>query len=441
VRRLRPGAWLGPRGIVLLVVAALVADVGARLQPWPLVVLVLGSLVGLAFVLDAAAGAAAFGVTRSVPTRIILAQRAALRYTVENRARVALRFGIVEAPAARLAFAPVGVGGRVAARSRTEVELPFVPRERGRTQLSATYAWYETAAGLVRYRVGKDDPHPLRVLPDLGAIDASSDLALRTRLIEHGLRRMRRRGIGSEPAGLREYAPGDPFRAIDWKATARRQRVMVIEREIERSQHLAIVLDAGRLMAARIDDRRKLDFAVAAGLALATLARLAGDRVALHAFAGRTLAAVPPGSGPAHAAVIVDALTELQPQLEESDYERAVLELRARQTKRSLIVVFTDLFDPIASSALLAALGVLTRHHLVVLALMNDAAIAGALATEPRDAADAYRASVAARLAAERDRAVAQLRARGLLVVDVPAARLSLATLDAYVELKTRAAL
>jgi uncharacterized protein (DUF58 family) len=69
---------------------------------------------------------------------------------------------------------------------------------------------------------------------------------------------------------------------------------------------------------------------------------------------------------------------------------------------------------------------------------MNDAAIGAALRRVPQDADDAYRAAVAATLSEERARAVATLRDRGILVVDVPAAELSIALLDAYVDIKTR---
>jgi uncharacterized protein (DUF58 family) len=112
--------------------------------------------------------------------------------------------------------------------------------------------------------------------------------------------------------------------------------------------------------------------------------------------------------------------------------------LRRTYRKRSLIVVFTDLFDPVASGSVLAALGLLVRRHLVLVALMNDAALVDALAAEPRDVATAYRAALATSLSAERERAVAGLRARGMLVVDVPARDLRVATLDAYLEVKTR---
>ena len=213
---------------------------------------------------------------------------------------------------------------------------------------------------------------------------------------------------------------------------------MVAQYEVERSQSVVVAIDCGRLMAARLGDRRKLDYAVGAALGIAGLARRAGDRVGVHAFANATLATVKPGSGAAQAAAIVAALADIEPQLDEPDYERAALELRRAYRKRSLIVVFTDLFDPVASGSVLASLALLTRHHLVLVALMNDAALHDALAAEPRDVSSAYRAALATSLAAERARAVAALHAGGMLVVDVPARDLRLATLDAYLEIKTR---
>jgi uncharacterized protein (DUF58 family) len=278
---------------------------------------------------------------------------------------------------------------------------------------------------------------PIRVLPDLGALERG-DLAARVRAVDAGLRRLRRRGAGTEFESLREYAAGDAFRDIDWKATARRGSVMVAQHEVERSRHVIVAIDAGRLMAARLGDRRKLDYAVSAALGLAGLARRAADRVGIHAFAGTTLAAVPPASGAAHATAILEALADIEPQPAESDYERAALEIRRTVRKRSLIVVFTDLFDPVESSRLLGALAVLVRRHVVLVALMNDGAISDALAARPRDVSGAYRAAIATALLGERARSVAALRATGMLVVDVPARDLALATLDAYLMVKTR---
>ena len=98
---------------------------------------------------------------------------------------------------AKLAIASAGVSAVVAPRSRLRVEIGFVPRERGRTALADSYAWYETLPGLVRHRVRLPGARPIRVLPDLAALERSDDLALRARSIEVGLRRLRRRGAGT----------------------------------------------------------------------------------------------------------------------------------------------------------------------------------------------------------------------------------------------------
>jgi uncharacterized protein (DUF58 family) len=438
VTRVRPGAWLGPRGIAVALALSLAAGLLARTYAWTAVVAGLLTAFAVACAFDWRASSGALRWRRIAPERYALARADAFRYEIENRATVPLRVGIVEAPVAKLAIALAGAELTVPPRSRRDAAVGFVPRERGRTALGDSYAWYESSFGLIRHRVRLAGAVPIRVLPDLGPLESSDDLALRARLIDAGLRRIRRRGAGTEFESLREYSTGDAFRDVDWKATARRGRVMIAQHEVERSQQVIVAIDAGRLMAARLGDRRKLDYAVSAALGVAALARRAADRVGVHAFASRTLAAVAPASGNVQAAAIVEALADIEPQHEESDYERAALALRKTYRKRSLIVVFTDLFDPVASATVLAALALLVRTHLVLVALMNDAAIAGALAAEPRDAGTAYRAAVATALAAERARAVSKLRATGMLVVDVPARELRLALLDAYLDIKTR---
>jgi uncharacterized protein (DUF58 family) len=361
-----------------------------------------------------------------------------LRYEIANRTSGERRIAIVEAPAARLAIDLAEARAVLPPRTRAAVTIGVVPRERGRTALRSYHARILSRLGIVELRRTFRVAVALRVMPDLSALDRSGDLVARTKLIESGLRRLRRRGIGGEFESLREYTTDDPFRAIDWKATARRGKAMVAQYEVERAQQIVVAIDAGRLMSARLGDRRKLDYAVGAALAIAAIARLAADRVGVVAFAANVLARVSAGTGAQHSAQLTDVLSDLEPRFEEADYERAFLDIERTLRRRSLVVLFTDLFDPVASSAVLGAAKLLTARHLVLVVLMNDAAIADALRRTPADAEDAYRAAVAATLSAERARAVATLRNRGILVVDVPAAELSIALLDAYVDIKTR---
>jgi uncharacterized protein (DUF58 family) len=375
---------------------------------------------------------------RIVPPRFSLARHDVLRYEITNRTPTARLVSLVEAPAERLAIELAEAHAAVPAGSRATVTLDVVPRERGRTQLRSYHARIRSQLGIVELRRAFREPVPVRVMPDLSALDRSGDLVARTKLIESGLRRLRRRGTGGEFASLREYTTDDAFRSIDWKASARRGKPMVAQYEVERAQQIVVAIDAGRLMSARLGDRRKLDYAVSAALAIAAMARLAADRVGVVAFAADVLARVSPGTGTPHSAQLTDLLSDLEPRFEEADYERAFLDIERSLRRRSLVVLFTDLFDPVASSAVLGAAKLLTTRHLVLVVLMNDAAIAGALRRTPHEVDEAYRAAVAATLSDERARAVAALRERGILVVDVPAAELTVALLDAYVDVKTR---
>jgi uncharacterized protein (DUF58 family) len=429
---------IAPRGVAALAGLALVAYVLARTLPWPVALAVALLAFAALVAYDAALLRGPVEIVRAVPPRLALARRDVLRYEIANRSAAERRVAIVEAPADRLAIDLDEVRAVLPPRTRATVTLGVLPRERGATALRSYHARILSRLGIVELRRTFRAPVALRVMPDLSALDRSGDIVARTKLIEAGLRRLRRRGVGGEFASLREYTTDDPFRSIDWKASARRGKPMVAQYEVERAQQVVVALDAGRLMSARLGDRRKLDYAVSAALAIAAIARLAADRVGVIAFAADVLARVAPGSGAQHSAQLTDLLSDLEPRFEEADYERAFVEIERTLRRRSLVVLFTDLFDPVASGAVLAAAKLLTARHLVLLVLMNDAAIADALRRTPRAAEDAYRAAVAATLSDERARAVAALRDRGVLVVDVPAADLTVALLDAYVEVKTR---
>ena len=397
------------------------------------------ALIGLV-IADAALGPRRrdVAVTRLPLDHIALRAPAQFRYEIVNRSRTWMKFEIVDTPVGLFDMPEEGVQGVAGAGRRANAEMLVMPRERGTVTLGDLFVSAENTIGLVRRRWIVPAPADASVFPDLSAVERYGELARRGRLVEAGFRRLRLRGSGGEFDSLREFGPGDQFRAINWKATARRGKLMVSQYDIERSQTVMLVLDAGRLMMPRIGAQRKFDYAVTAALSVASIAGLADDKVGLMAFAGDVLEHVGPRSGPRHAAALTQSVFDLQPRFEESDYAAAFTYLRLRQPKRSLIIFFTDMFDPVASATVLANVSVLTPRHLVICVLLNDEAIEHALAGIPATVEDAYRAGVAATLLAERRKAAAILSQRGVAVIDVPAAKATMALINAYIDVKTR---
>jgi uncharacterized protein (DUF58 family) len=375
-------------------------------------------------------------VRRELPSHFTLGRPAMLRYAVENRGEHAVHVGIVPAPQRTLQFDATDATATVPRRFAGTIEVPALPVSRGSDAFAAIYLWYESDLGFVRRRVISQGVQRFRVYPDLSAVERYGSLQTRNRLIESGLRRIRMRGTGTEFESLREYADGDAFRTIDWKATARRGKLMVAQQEVERSQDVMLLVDCGRLMTPRIGKWRKLDYAVTAALSLARIASLASDRVGVVAFARRILIARAPRRAAAAIGALADALCDVEPRFEESDYARAFAYLRSHLHRRSFVVMLTDVIDPVAQSMILAELGTLAKRHVVLCIFMNDAAVNEAMRAEPRSVEDAYRLDVALGLLQERRLAARSLERNGIRVLDVPAQTLSVAAIEDYLRVK-----
>jgi len=438
--RVRLPLWVTTRFLYLLggIAVLLSASPGLRiLEP---VGLFCAVVLAFALVADLAIGPRASSLTleREPTGHFALRVAGKVVYTLSNRSAREVRAGVVEAPVRTLSFDVDEALGDAPPNARVRFERDVTPIARGSDRFGNMYLWFENRLGLIRRRVVVVAPATFCVYPDLSAVERYGALHVRNRLIEAGLRKMRLRGAGTEFESLRDWHSGDEFRSIDWKATARRGKLMVAQHEVERSQNIVLVLDCGRLMTPRLGDQRKLDYAVTAALSVATIAGLANDKVGLVAFARDVIAAAAPRATRASIATLSEMMYDLEPRFEESDYAKAFAYLRSHLHKRSMVVFFTDVIDPVAQSAVLAELGSLARRHLVVCVFMNDAAVANALAAPVTNAAQAFEASVALGLDYERRAAAADLNRRGVITIDVPARKLTTALIDEYLRVKAR---
>ena len=432
--------WVTPRLLYAFGAAALLYACASALPVLGAAAIALATGIALATVADAATGPRArdVAVQRRSQPHLALRTTSSIAYEIENRSARAIRAGVVESPVRTLRFVEDETVATVPPLSRTSIERPILPVARGGDTFGDLYVWYENRFGLLRRRMRIETTESFRVFPDLSALERYGHLSARKRTIDAGLRRLRARGAGTEFESLREWTAGDEFRAIDWKATARRGKLMAMQHEIERSQNVLLLIDCGRLMTPRVGELRKLDYAITAALSLAGVAGTAGDRVGAVAFAGTIVAASAPRSTRASISRLTELLYDLEPRFEEANYSAAFAYVRRHLRKRSLIVLLTDAVDPLSQPGLTAELAAMARRHVVVCAFTSDAAIDRALATAPSSVTDAYRVAVALDVREERRAAAARLTHAGAIVVNVPANELTVALVDRYLRVKQR---
>ena len=363
---------------------------------------------------------------------------------VANRVTLAITARSAGAPAIMYERVPPGLHP---SRTRWDVHLPaeveytVTPVARGDVILGPATVRVTGPWGLGWRQTTVAAQRPARVDPNLAAIDVYEALARRGQLAELGLRTMRLRTEGSEFERVREAFPDDPLRAINWRATARTGRLMASELIPERAQPLVICLDHGRLMGIGAGELTKLDHAINAALLLVHVALRAGDRAGMLAFSDTVTDTLPPRAGTTQLRRFLDATRPIQPGETEADYDDALAFFSRWQTRRSLVVIFTDVLDPDQGRALIRQCVRLRRRHLPLVVTVRDPALDDAANTVPRTGNDAYARAVAGGLIADRDDTLRMLRSSGVETIDADARTLSPRLVNRYLDLKRRARL
>jgi len=282
----------------------------------------------------------------------------------------------------------------------------------------------------------------ISVVPSVVGAGRYRLLAAQHRLRTAGQRVIRRRGAGTSFANLRDYVAGDDPRRIDWKATARRHRLISREFTVEQGQTIIIAIDCGRMMTQLAGDRPRFEYALASALTLADVALSTGDRVGLIVFDSLVRSYITPTSAPGTLGAIRDALTGVTATMTEPDYPAAFRTLAERNRRRSLIVLFTDVIDVRSSRAVIALTARSAERHLpLVVALRNEQL---ALASVPSISASdeqTYESAAAEELLSARDEALQIMRQTGVAVIDTAPMTMTAAVINRYLEIKERSAL
>lgn len=330
---------------------------------------------------------------------------------------------------------------RVSAGRKREVSYHVTPHKRGLYKFGDLHVRYSSPFQLLVLQKEYAQEQEARVYPNMLEAKKHRLLAHRNQLRQMGLRVSRHRGTGLEFESLREFVPDDEFRRVDWKASARRGSLVTREYTVERSRNLVMMIDCGRVMAALDGDLTKLDHSVNAAMLLTYASVQHDDRVGLLTFADDVIDYLPPGRGKGQMDTIVDKLYGVQAEAIEPDYRRAMLFMSHRLSKRSLIVLFTDLVDPDSSHRLIRNLSILCRKHLVLCVAIRELDWDQRMISAPRSDDDLYRQAVAISVLEDRRRALLQLASTGALTLDATQKDLSIEVLNRYLKIKHEARL
>jgi uncharacterized protein (DUF58 family) len=314
------------------------------------------------------------------------------------------------------------------------------PKERGEYVFGRLHVFILSPLGLVQRRYSFGETHTVPVYPSflqlrgyqLKTIAGSEDA---------GLKRLRRTGRSLEFEQIKEYVPGDDYRTINWKASARKGGVMINTYVEERSQHIYCVLDKGRLMKMPFEGMTLLDYAINASLVLINVALQREDKAGLITFSKKIDQFLPAERKASQMETVMEALYKQETGFKESDFEYLYAQIRSRIKQRSLLILFTNFESIHSMRRQLPYLRAIGRYHLLLTVFFDNTELHALQEQKANNLEDIYVKTIADRFLYEKKLMAKELAQFGILSVFTSPENLTVQTVNKYLEIKARQAL
>jgi uncharacterized protein (DUF58 family) len=263
-------------------------------------------------------------------------------------------------------------------------------------------------------------------------------LAISNKLVETGLKRIRRIGNNLEFEQIKKYVPGDDLRTVNWKATARKSEFMVNNFQDERSQQIYSLIDKSRVMQMPFNGLTLLDYAINASLVISNIALKKSDRAGILTFQDAVNTMLPASRANKQLATILDVLYNQKTSFRESDFSVLYSAIRYQITQRSLLFLYTNFETVISLERQLPFLKKIANRHLLVVVFFENSAMRSLLDTNATDIPSVYYKAIGEKFSLEKKLILKELQKNGIQSLLTSPEALSIKTINKYLELKAR---
>ena len=317
-------------------------------------------------------------------------------------------------------------------------EYWFTPHRRGRFEFTGVRLQTLSRLGFWYVQQRFEVRNEVQVYPDIEAINQFELLAQKNSLSELGYLSTRHKGDGHEFERMRDYRAGDDPRKVDWKTTARLQRLIVREMGQDRNQNVFFMIDMGRLMQQTTDGLSHFDYALNTAIILSHIAQKKGDNIGAILFSDRVKKYVPLRKGPTAVDALIMAAFDMEPEAVATNYSHAFKHVMANVNKRSLLLLMTHLGKGEEQRLIRTYASYLGRQHLPLCLFFKEPSLERAGEQIPQTVREAFEVAAASDLMLERMDSLSRLRHARVLALDALPGQYSATAINHYLDIKAR---
>ncbi|TDS14431.1 uncharacterized protein (DUF58 family) [Maribacter caenipelagi] len=287
-----------------------------------------------------------------------------------------------------------------------------------------------------KYTFNQDKEVP--VYPSFLQLRKYDLLAFSNRLLEFGIKKIRRIGHTMEFEQIKDYIQGDDIRNINWKATAKKGQLMVNQFQDEKSQPIYSIIDKGRVMKMPFNSLSLLDYAINATLVISNIALKKNDKAGMFAFSNKIENRVVAERRSSQMNLILETLYNLNTNFVESDFSRLYIDTKRNLPQRSLLLLYTNFETLDALHRQLPYLQAIAKQHLLVVIFFENTELVAYAKEKPNNTLEIYGQAIAEKFIYEKQLVVNELRKYGIQTILTKPEDLTINTINKYLEIKAK---
>ncbi len=375
---------------------------------------------------------------RYAPERLSNADENELGIFVENWYPFNVKIGIIDEIPVQFQKRDVWFETELKPRERKQVTYVLRPTKRGEYEFGLIRLFVRSPIGLISRRYNFNQHEVLPVYPSFLQMRKYELMAISNNLSELGIKKIRRLGHSMEFEHVKNYVPGDDYRTINWKATARRGGLMTNSYTDEKSQHVYCVIDKSRAMKMPFDGLSLLDYAINASLVLSNIALMKEDKAGLITVAEKIGAVVPAERRNTQISKILEVLYKEKTRYLETNMELLYSTIRGTAKQRSLVVFFTNYESTSALERQLPFLKKIAKFHLLLVVFFENTELRKLSEKPASDVEGIYIKTIAEKFAYDKKLIVKELAKHNIQSILTAPENLTVNAVNRYLEIKAR---
>ena len=319
-----------------------------------------------------------------------------------------------------------------------DFEYMVRPLDRGEYYFGHLNVFVSSILKIVKRKYKFQNQQMVMVYPSIIQMQKYDFLAISNTLTQIGIKKIRRIGHTSEFEQIKEYVNGDDFRTVNWKATAKHAQLMVNQYQDEKSQPIYSIIDTGRVMKMPFNGLKLLDYAINSTLAFSNVALKKHDKVGMLSFSKKIEAFLPAIHKLTYLNRILETLYNIDTQYSDSDFGLLYAQLKRKVTHRSLLLLYTNFEHLSGLKRQMPYLQAISKKHMLVVVLFENTELDTIITTNAEDVQAIYHKTIAEKFAFEKRFMVKELQKHGIQAILTPPEKLTINTINKYLEIKAR---